>query len=78
MGPTFVTVYAKTTGAKQRIPAHWLNIPKIARQFNKTPRQRRADERSQTPAADPVAPTDAPDTTAGDDTETPAAGDQKE
>lgn len=62
----FIDVYVKATGAKQRIPAHWLHVPSIARNFSKTPRQRSREAgkrtapkprrtRGTTPKAAPVA-----------------------
>lgn len=74
----FVTVSAKATGKKQRVPRHWLGVPSIAEQFKKTPRQRKADERTSAGPSEPVATT--PDASTPDDVtpETPAAGDQKE
>ena len=77
MADDFITVYAKTTGDKQRVPKHFMDVPSIAKQFTKTPRQRKADERASTSKPEPVATPDKP--TVGDvNPETPAAGDQKE
>lgn len=73
MADGFISVYSKATGDKQRVPEHWLDVPSIAKQFNKTPRQRnrdRADEQTTNQASDTQA------TTAN--TETPATGDTKE
>ncbi|MEV5001942.1 hypothetical protein [Nocardioides sp. LML1-1-1.1] len=33
----FVEVYAKSTGAKQSVPEHWLSHPVLGRDFSKTP-----------------------------------------
>lgn len=72
----FINVYAKTTGEKHKVPAHWLDVPSIAKQFTKTPRQRKADERAAARQSDPVATT--PEAAIVADDETPATGDQKE
>ena len=58
----FVDVYVKATGAKQRVPAHFIGHPVLGRPFSKTPRQQAADTK-----AAKATPTEAP-----------AAGDQKE
>jgi hypothetical protein len=39
----FVDVYAKATGAKQAVPAEWLDNPVLADAFRKTPTQKAAD-----------------------------------
>lgn len=72
----FISVYQKGTGAKHRVPEHWLEVPTIARQFTKTPRQRKADERSAARQAAPVATNPEAAIVAAD--QTPDAGDQKE
>lgn len=67
----FVDVYAKTTGEKYRVPAHWMDHPTLSKPFRKTPKQRGADGEpaSATPVTDVVTATPANPTT-----ETPAAG----
>ncbi len=40
---TFVTVYSKSTGQKQRVPEHWLGHASLGKDFSKTPRQELAD-----------------------------------
>ncbi len=72
----FINVYAKSTGEKHRIPEHWLDVPSLSKQFTKTPRQRKADERAAAKRSDPVATT--PEAAIVADDETPATGDQKE
>lgn len=77
----FVTVYVKngpTKGAKQRIPKHWLGVPSIAKQFTKTPRQKKADEQQGTRPIEPVATTPDERANAAVAPETPAAGENKE
>lgn len=39
----FVDAYSITTGAKQRIPRHWIGDPVLGRDFRKTPSQRELD-----------------------------------
>lgn len=34
---TFIDVYSKTTGAKQTVPADWLDHPVLGQDFRKTP-----------------------------------------
>lgn len=72
----FLDVYAKTTGLKHRVPEHWLAVPSIARNFTKTPRQKKADERTAAKHSDPVATN--PEAAPVAENETPAAGDKKE
>lgn len=67
--PKFISVYSKATGAKHRVPEHFLSVPSIARNFNKTPRQRKADE---APVATNI------EAAVVAETETPATGDKKE
>jgi len=68
----FISVYAKSTGEKHRVPEHFLTVPSIARNFNKTPRQRSRDKADETPVA-----TNTEAALAAED-ETPDAGDKKE
>ncbi|UIU47065.1 hypothetical protein [Microcystis phage MinS1] len=75
MHSEFVDVYAKSTGKKHRVPAHYLDDPVLMKPFRKTPKLRAAETRalgSATPVADVINPT--PDSTTPT-TETPAAGD---
>lgn len=44
----FVNAYRKDTGEKVRIPAHWFDIPRLAKPFQKTPRQKAAEHKSYT------------------------------
>lgn len=67
--PKFISVYAKATGEKHRVPEHFMTVPSIARNFTKTPRQRKRDAEETARGSEPVAP---------DNTETPDAGDKKE
>lgn len=55
----FISVYSKATGLKHRIPEHFMDVPSIARQFNKTPRQKTADERRTAKSSEPVTNTEA-------------------
>lgn len=80
----FVDVYAKATGQKHRVPAHWMTHPTLSKPFRKTPKQRATDGTNTDPAAGSVTPgtdvaTTAPDldTTTTPTTETPAAGDKE-
>ncbi len=53
----FINVYAKDTGLKHRVPAHWMEHPTLSKPFRKTPKQNAADTRalgSATPATDVV------------------------
>lgn len=84
MAGKFVNVYAKASGKKHRVPAHYLDNPVLAAPFRKTPSQRAADTAalgSATPATDvvtapPVTDPPTPSTPRNDPptTETPAAG----
>lgn len=67
----FISVYAKATGEKHRVPEHFMTVPSIARNFNKTPRQRKRDA-DETPVATNI------EAALVAETETPDAGDQKE
>ena len=72
----FIDVYAKSTGEKHRVPAHFMDVPSIAKQFTKTPRQRKADERAAARQSEPVASNQEAALVAED--QTPDAGDKKE
>lgn len=48
----FVTVYAKSTGKKQRIPAHWIDHPVLGKDFALTPSQKAKDRITGTPDGD--------------------------
>ncbi len=72
----FISVFSKATGAKHRVPEHWLDVPSIARQFNKTPRRKTADERKAAKASEPVA-TNTEAAIVADDL-TPASGEDEE
>ncbi|TSD68132.1 hypothetical protein [Aeromicrobium piscarium] len=72
----FIDVYAKSTGEKHRVPAHFMDVPSIAKQFTKTPRQRKADERAAARQSEPVASNQEAAQVAED--QTPDAGDKKE
>lgn len=72
----FIDVYAKGTGLKHRVPEHFMEVPSIARNFTKTPRQRKADERAAARRSEPVATN--PEAAIVAETETPDAGDKKE
>lgn len=39
----FITAFEVASGRKRQIPAHWLDVPSIAKHFKKTPAQRRRD-----------------------------------
>ncbi len=43
MDDNFTEVYDKTSGAKQRVPAEWLDHPVLGRNIAKTPTQRALD-----------------------------------
>lgn len=58
----FVNVYSSTTGEKVRVPAHWMEHPKLSRGLRKTPLQKAAEKRTAEKR-----PTSAP--AAGDNTE---------
>lgn len=71
----FINVYAKDTGVKHRVPAHWMSHPTLSKPFRKTPKQSAAETRamgSATPATDVVTPDASASTT-----DTPAAGDKE-
>lgn len=80
----FVDVYAKDTGLKHRVPAHYLDNPVLMRGFRKTPKPGTTTATdgpspaatSATPATDVVTATPANPTTSTNDT--PAAGAKKE
>ncbi len=72
----FISVYSKASGEKHRVPEHWLDVPSIAKQFTKTPRQKKADERTAARQSEPVASN--PEAAAVAEDETPDAGDKKE
>lgn len=71
----FISVYSRATGEKHLVPAHFIEVPGIAKNFRLTPRQRKADEKRATArtrgpiksAATSVAPQS-----------TPPVGDKKE
>ena len=44
--PAQVDVYRKDTGEKVRVPARWLDHPKLGEPFAKTPRQKAAERSS--------------------------------
>ena len=71
----FIDVYARATGKKHRVPAHFMDQPRLAAPFRKTPKQNAADTRalgSATPTTDEITvPSEDP---ANRNTETPAAG----
>lgn len=69
--PSFISVYSKATGEKHRVPEHFLDVPSIAQNFNKTPRQRKRDA-DETPVATNI------EAALVAETETPPAGDKKE
>lgn len=50
-----IDAYRKDTGAKVRIPAHWIDHPTFGVSFSKTPRQK-ARDRKAAEAATPEAP----------------------
>lgn len=56
----FTNVYNSTTGQKARIPARWMEHPKLSRGFRKTPLQKVAEQAAEK-QADPAP-------AAGDDT----------
>lgn len=45
---TFVDVYRRDNGQKVRIPARWLEHPKLGAPFAKTPRQKAAERKGKT------------------------------
>lgn len=47
----FVTVYDKRTGAKHRIPEHWLGT-RLAAGYNKTPRTKAAEKATEDKTTD--------------------------
>lgn len=47
----FVTAYSKTTGAKQRVPEHWLGHKVLGADLRKTPVQKDADQAKATATA---------------------------
>lgn len=71
----FIDVYSKKTGKKHRVPAHFMDNPRLAAPFRKTPKQTAAETRAlgtATPATDVITvPSEDPSNT---NTETPAAG----
>lgn len=69
--PQFISVYSKATGEKHRVPEHFLTVPSIARNFNKTPRQRKR-EADEAPVATNI------EAALVAETETPSTGDKKE
>lgn len=54
-----IDVYRKDTGEKVRIPARWINHPRLGEPFAKTPRQRAAERKSKPSTADKGETTDA-------------------
>lgn len=80
----FVDVYSKATGKKHRVPAHFMDNPRLAAPFRKTPKASAAETRelgTATPTTDVITvpsedpkdkSTTLPDTSGS--TETPAAG----
>lgn len=56
MSEKFVTAYSKVTGEKHRVPAHWLDHPRLGKGLRKTPLPKAADSKQaakpdQTPPA---------------------------
>jgi hypothetical protein len=51
---TFVDVYSKTTGRKQRVPEHWLDHPTLGRNFRKTPLSAKQQREAEAAAAVPA------------------------
>ncbi|NGZ99624.1 hypothetical protein G5V59_02505 [Nocardioides sp. W3-2-3] len=52
----FVEVYAKSTGAKQSVPEHWLSHPVLGRDFSKTPLTKAIEARAagaESPSGEP-------------------------
>lgn len=73
----FVEVVAKTTGKKQRVPAHYLDNPRLMEQFELPPKAKAAGRQAgPPPTPDAPASTDSTTTTTRT-TETPAAGDKE-
>lgn len=71
----FIDVYSKKTGKKHRVPAHFMDNPRLAAPFRKTPKQTAAETRAlgtATPATDVITvPSEDPDSTT---TSTPDGG----
>lgn len=75
MDDRFVDVFAKKTGDRYRVPAHWLDHPELGKPFRRTPKPGTGGAkaaRSATPDTDVVTMT--PDNPTH---ETPAAGDKE-
>ena len=51
----FVDAYSKATGEKARVPARWLDNPRLSKNLRKTPLQRVA-ETKKAAKADPTPP----------------------
>ena len=47
----FIDAYDKATGKKRRIPAHWLDVPSIAKNFSQSSRQKGASKEEPTNTA---------------------------
>jgi hypothetical protein len=45
-----IEVYRTDTGAKVRIPEHWISHPKLGKPFRKTPLQKASEKATSTPA----------------------------
>jgi hypothetical protein len=68
----FISVYAKATGVKHRVPAHFMTVPSIAKHFTKTPRQRRREAEKRPARRRRTSPVAIPS-----NTETPIAGEKE-
>ena len=62
MALKFIDAYDKTTKAKVRIPAHWLDVPSIAKNFSQTSRQKGASKETPANTATVEAPIETPAT----------------
>lgn len=76
MDDRFVDVYSRKTGRKHRVPAHFMENPRLAAPFRKTPKQRNTEAApgSATPGTDVTTTTPANHPTT---TEPPAAGEKE-
>lgn len=50
----FINAYSSATGHKHRVPAHWLDHPKLRKGLRKTPLQRAADTQRAASTPDPA------------------------
>lgn len=72
----FIDVYAKDTGVKHRVPAHYMDNPVLSRPFRKTPKPGTTEATDgPSPAAETATPVTDVVTATPATTDTPAAGD---